>query len=134
MTVEPRDADGEQELAVLKSRNLELEASLRETRETHAARLVAMGLKAEAIKHGMVDLDGLKLIEPGGVSIGEDGEVSGAAAVMARLRRDKPWLFSATNSSSTASVPVNAMTKTKLATEMTLDEWRAARAELLRRR
>ena len=53
---------------------------------------------------------------------------------MERLRGEKPWLFVRGSSSSTASPPPGAEVKPKLATEMSLEEWRAARAELLRRR
>ena len=53
---------------------------------------------------------------------------------MDRLRGDKPWLFARASSSSTASPPPGAAVKAKLATEMSLDEWKAARAELLRKR
>jgi hypothetical protein len=82
----------------------------------------------------MIDLDGLKLIDPVEITVDESGEVKGAAALMSRLRQEKPWLFLATNSSSLASAPISAPSRSKLATEMTLDEWRMARSELLRRR
>jgi hypothetical protein len=52
---------------------------------------------------------------------------------MTRLRRDKPFLFGAQSSSSVAGVPAAAAARQKRATEMTLEEWRLARAELLRR-
>jgi hypothetical protein len=82
----------------------------------------------------MVDMDGLKLIDPAALLIGQDGEFRDAAEIIAKLRRDKPWLFGATNSSSAATVPAPAPARRKLATDMSLDEWRLARAELLRRR
>ncbi len=133
MTAELPDG-GDTELALLRSQNEKLELSLREARLDANQRLIQLDLKAEAVRAGMVDLDGLKLIDAGDVTIDDEGNVRGAAAVISRLRRDKPWLFPAQNSSSAAGVPSHAPNRPKLATEMTLDEWRAARAELVRRR
>lgn len=124
----------ETEMTVLRARAELLEAALQETRDQAAQRLIQAELKAEAWKNGMIDLDGLKLIDAGDVTVSDDGDVKGAAAVVARLRRSKPWLFGLASSSSHAGVPASAPTRQKLATEMTLDEWRVARTELLRRR
>jgi hypothetical protein len=126
--------DAAEELATLRTRNAALEASLREVQENGDRRAIASELRSEAVRRGMVDLDGLKLIEAGGVSIDAEGTVHGVAAVMTKLRREKPWLFGASSSSSLAGVPSAAPARTKLATEMTLQEWRVARAELVRRR
>jgi hypothetical protein len=122
------------EIELLRLQNAQLESSLLEARSTADQRLIQVELRAEAIKAGMVDLDGLKLIEPGSVSIDEHGTVHGASTVMTRLRRDKPWLFGSQSSSSAAPVPAHGSTRPKSATDMSLDEWRAARADLLRRR
>ncbi len=126
--------DAVEELATLRTRNAALEADLREVRDSGDRRAIASELRSEAVRRGMVDLDGLKLIEGGGVSIDAEGVVHGVAAVMSKLRRDKPWLFGASSSSSVAGVPSPAPVRTKLATEMTLQEWRVARADLVRRR
>jgi hypothetical protein len=125
---------GGDDLAALRAHNDALQAQLKETQQSAKARLIQAELKAEAVRAGMVDLDGLKLIEPGGVSIDEHGQVLGAPAVMTRLRRDKPWLFQPANSSSAAQAPPPVTTKSRMATDMTLEEWRTARAELIRRR
>jgi len=122
------------DLASLQSENAALQAQLQEARANADARLIQAELKAEAIRAGMVDLDGLKLIDPGTVCIGPDGNVVGAARVIEKLQRDKVWLFHAGSSSSSAQAPASVPVRTKLATEMTLDEWRSARADLLRRR
>jgi hypothetical protein len=53
---------------------------------------------------------------------------------MSDLRRAKPWLFQSASSSSPAAPPPNLPQPAKRATQMTEPEWRAARAELLRRR
>jgi hypothetical protein len=125
------EADTENDVAAfqaLKAHAEALEQQLRDAEIQSAARLRQAELKAEAVRAGIVDLDGLKLLEPAG-----HGDAD-AAAVIAKLRRDKPWLFGTASSSSTASAPQAAPMKRKLATEMSIEEWRAARAELLRRR
>jgi hypothetical protein len=122
------------DIAALRARADALEVRLREAMETAQQRLVKVELKAEAIRAGMIDLDGLKLIEPGQVAMSEQGEIEGAAGVIQKLKRAKPWLFNQGSSSSTAAPPPSAPPRAKHATEMTLDEWRAARTELLRRR
>jgi hypothetical protein len=98
------------------------------------SRILHAELKAEAVRAGMVDLDGLKLIDTSKLRLTESGEVEGAQALMRDLRRAKPWLFGAASSSSTAAVPAAQPPRARHATEMTEEEWRAARAELLRRR
>jgi hypothetical protein len=122
------------ELSVLRENNHTLETALRESRALADRRLMQAELKAEALKSGIIDLDGLKLVDPSDVTIGKDGEVRGADSAIARLRHGKPWLFKDANSSSLAVAPASAPTRNKMATEMTLDEWRIARAALLRRR
>lgn len=97
------------------------------------ARLLQAELRAEAIRAGMVDLDGVKLIEPAAVKVNEAGDLVDGPGVMRALRAAKPWLF-AGSSSSSAMAPRAEAPRVKKATEMSVDEWRAARAELLRRR
>jgi hypothetical protein len=122
------------EISTLRAQNDLLEAALRETRMISEQRLIHAELKSEALRSGIVDLDGLKLIDPNQVTVDENGAVKGAAAVIFALQREKPWLFNTGNSSSLATAPPITSNRAKLATEMTLDEWRAARVELLRRR
>jgi hypothetical protein len=122
------------ELAALRAHAEGLERQLAEVQAQSSAKLVQLALQAEALRAGMVDLDGLKLIDPATLPPGTVSEFQGAADVIAKLRRDKPWLFGAANSSSAAVAPTASVTRRKLATEMSLDEWRSARAELLRRR
>ncbi len=127
-----RDPAGE--IAELKARADALEQKLLAAGAEAEKRIVHAELKSEAVRAGMVDLDGLKLVDLSQMKLNEAGGVDGGAALMARLRRDKPWLFAGANSSSSAAAPPAQPTKPRLATEMSLDEWRAARAELLRRR
>ena len=110
------------------------EQALITVRADSDARLIRAELKAEAMRAGMVDLDGLKLIDLSTIKLNEQGEVDGGAALMTRLKREKPWLFGGLSSSSTAAPPPAAPPRQKLATEMTDAEYRSARAELLKRR
>lgn len=111
-----------------------LERQLATTQQDMETRLIRAELKAEAVRAGMIDLDGLKLLDLSSAKIDERGEVPGAAVIMAELKRSKPWLFGKTSSSSAASVPANEPPRQKRATEMTDIEYRSARAELLKRR
>ncbi len=99
------------------------------------SRLVQAELRTEAVRAGMVDLDGVRLVDVSALVLGADG-IEGGAALMARMREAKPWLFGrgGANSSSTGRVPVVVPAKVRTVMEMSEEEWRAARAELLRRR
>ena len=100
---------------------------------TLKARLLQAELRTEAVRAGMVDLDGVKLIDASALKVSEAGELVDGVGVMAALRAAKPWLFGRGNSSSAAQAPRAEPLRPKKATEMTVEEWRAARAELLRR-
>jgi hypothetical protein len=125
--VAPPAEDAETRAATLQRRLAEVEALSRE-------RLIRAELKAEAVRAGMVDLDGLKLVETRALTLDESGNVPGAAVLMQSLRRAKPWLFGAVNASSLATPPPAEHPPVQLATKMSTKEWLAARAELLRRR
>jgi hypothetical protein len=122
------------EVAALRAHAEGLERRLAEVQAQSGAKLVQMALRAEALRAGMIDLDGLRLLDPSVLVPGDDGEFDGAVELIGKLRRDKPWLFGAASSSSSAVAPTPAVTRRKSATEMSLEEWRVARAELLRRR
>ena len=111
-----------------------LERRLAEVEQAARSRVVRAELKAEAVRAGMIDLDGLKLLDTGKVRMNEAGEVEGAAALIREMRRAKPWLFAAASSSSVAQAPAAQPPKPRLATEMGFEEWQAARREMLKRR
>jgi hypothetical protein len=125
--VDPPAEDAEVRIAALQGRLTELEAQTRE-------RMIRAEMKAQAIQAGMVDLDGLKFADTSGLTLDEAGEVRGADAAMASLRKAKPWLFGGTSTSSAAKRPPAEPPRSRLATDMTTKEWLTARAELLRRR
>jgi hypothetical protein len=118
----------------LEARAASLEQRLADMEASTTARLIRAELKAEAVRAGMVDLDGLKLVDTSGLVLSEQGEVEGAAGLMNKLRRSKPWLFGAASSSSGAAAPPAQPPAAKPATAMSHAEWQAARAELLKRR
>jgi hypothetical protein len=114
-----------------------LERQLAEVQESHRAALLRASLRAEATRAGMIDLDGLKLLDASELTLDDNGEVVGGVTLMTSLKRAKPWLFgmpaSSASSSSAATAPPAQAPKPRRAPDMTHDEWQAARAELLRR-
>ncbi|MDE3023676.1 MAG: phage scaffolding protein [Pseudomonadota bacterium] len=94
------------------------------------ARIIRAELKAEAIKHGMIDMDGLKLADLSAVKLDENGEVIGADDLMKKLKEEKPYLFKAPSSSNPNEPPKPGDTKPKKATEMTKEERQAALRQL----
>jgi hypothetical protein len=120
-------------LAELRARADVLEHQLATTLAETEARLVRAELKAEAIRAGMVDLDGLKLLDMTRLKLSTAGELEDAGTIMSRLRQAKPWLFGAASSSSPATPPPAQPPRKKLATEMTDAEYRTARAALVKR-
>lgn len=111
-----------------------LKQALNESTEAAKQRLMDTQLRAAAVQAGMIDLDGLKLVEVSRARPNQYGELERAGELMAELRREKPWLFGGNHSSSRANVPPAQSPKPKLASEMSPEEYRAARAELIRRR
>ena len=112
----------------------ELEARLAEMEQRTTQRLVQSELKSHALRAGLIDLDALKIIDANTLKLDEDGNLADAAKLIADLRRTKPYLFGAANSSTPQSAPPTTQPEAKKATQMTHAEWQAARAELLRRR
>jgi hypothetical protein len=111
------------------------EAALNRIQTESDARLIRAELKAEALRAGMVDLDGLKLLDLAEVKLTEAGEVADATNLLAKLKRAKPWLFGNTMSSSAAANPPRPEPpRMRHANELSHEEWVAARAALLRRR
>ena len=64
-----------------------------EMNETERAAKLAVELQAVARKHRMVDLDGLKLIDTGRITLQEDGSIKGADSAIAELKERWPSLF-----------------------------------------
>lgn len=111
------------------------EAALAQVQAQMATRVAQAELRAEAVRAGMIDLDGLKLIDPAAIRLGHNGGVDDAAGILARLKQEKPWLFGAGASSSAAANPPRPEPpRARHANELSHEEWQSARAALIRRR
>lgn len=106
--------------------------------EEARSRVVQAELKAHAIQSGIVDLDGLRLADLGGLVVGETGEVQGVEQVIANLRERKPYLFAAEKGSmasgTTAQLqrpPQPAQPSNIDARSLSRDAWQAERDRLL---
>ena len=130
---EPGSGGEDDAFRTLKAHAEALERQLHEVETRSAVQLRQAELRAEAMRAGIVDLDGLRLLDPEVFGAGAETRPA-AGEVIGKLRRDKPWLFGGSSSSSSGAAPAAAPLRKRLATDMTIEEWRAARAELLRRR
>jgi hypothetical protein len=113
----PPSSDQEGDLDVQSDAGSDEIAKLRG--EFHA-RLIVANLRTEAVRAGMIDLDGLKMVDLSSVRLGTGDRIIGGRKLMDDLRR--------TSSSSAAVAPVSQPVRTKTALEMTDDEYAAARA------
>ena len=98
-----------------------------------ASRLILAELRAEALRAGMIDADGVRLLDVASLRLSPDATLPEAPSLIARLRTAKPWLFTR-STSSPAAPPSSVPSAPRRATEMTEQEWRQARADLLRQR
>ena len=98
------------------------------------SRLITANLRTEAVRAGMIDLDGLKLIDLSEVRLDENDKVVGGRRIMADLRRDKPWLFGVASTSSSATAPASQPVRQKTAMDMTEAEYIAARTAVIKYR
>ncbi|HVY13725.1 MAG TPA: hypothetical protein VHB27_00755 [Rhodopila sp.] len=101
-------------------------------RNEYEARLLQANLRTEAVRAGMIDLDGLRLIDPTTVKLDENGNIVDGKVLMAGLRKKKPWLFGSMSSSSITRPPASAPARPKMAMEMSDEEYAAARAAVTR--
>lgn len=129
----PSPAEEPESIEALRAHAASLEEKIRSLSEQARTSQLMAELKAEAIRAGMVDLDGLKLLDTTSLTISDQGEVAGTATLMDRFRRQKPWLFGHTSTSTTTVPPPQQPPRAKQATDMTPDEYRTARAAILRR-
>lgn len=94
-------------------------------------RIIRAELKAEAVKAGMVDLDGLKLADLSAVKLDEQGNVTGAAEMLTALKEAKPYLFTAApvhSSQPNPPPPAPGKVPPSDARKMTAEEYAAAKA------
>jgi len=117
----------------LQSRLDKLERESREHRQLTEKRVILAELKVEAMRANMIDLDGLQFLDLSQIQLSEDGGLAESAEIIGRLKRAKPWLFATPSSSSIAKVPPSGPVRQKLAKDMSEEEYRVARANIIRR-
>lgn len=105
----------------------EAKAEKEQTINAANERIIRAELKAEAIKAGMIDLDGLKLADLASVKLNDAGEVEGADKLMEALKAAKPYLFKQPSTSSSKEPPPNDPPKPKDVRHMTKAEYDAFR-------
>jgi hypothetical protein len=97
-------------------------------------RVIDAELRRLADKAGLVDLEGLKLLDTSVVKLDSDGNVVVPEKFFEDAKKAKPWLFATPNSSNTDPTPKPKPGDTKKVTDMSREEWQAARAEQLKKR
>jgi hypothetical protein len=116
----------------LRARTDSLEVSFNELRRQSDERLIRAEVKATAIRSGIIDLDCLQFLDLSTIQLNDKGEVMDAAPAVAKLKKDKPWLFTTSSSSSFNVAPSAQVSRQKHAMEMTDSEYSAARIAVLR--
>jgi len=100
------------------------------------ARVISVELRAAAAAAGLIDADDLRLVDASALKLNEKGEVEGTTAIVDALKASKPHLFAApktpepapTRTSNADPAPPPKNPAPKLATEMTAEEYAAAKA------
>lgn len=108
-------------------------AAIAATTTAANTRIINAELRAEATKAGIVDIDGLKLLdlEKAGVKVDDAGNVIKVAEAIADLKKSKPFLFAAATTGNGTPVKPGEQTE-KHARDMTPAERSAKLAELTR--
>lgn len=68
-------------------------------------RVMRAELKAEAVKLGMIDLDGLTFLDYSSVKFDDKGELTGGAEALTKLKEAKPHLFGQVTATSNGQKP-----------------------------
>ncbi len=108
--------------------------ALRKQLDQANQRVIQAELRSHAIRAGILDVEGLKLLDMTSLRLDQDGNLPDGAGTIATLKRDKPWLFPRPHSSNPAVAPAPEPPKTRMAKEMSYEEWQTARARLIRGR
>ncbi|TLU72689.1 phage scaffolding protein [Lichenicoccus roseus] len=101
-------------------------------------RIIRSELKAHAIRAGIVDLDALRLADTATLSLGDNGDVVGAEALIDGLRLQKPYLFvdsqarsGVATTAQTLRAPAPALPTEMDARTLPREAWLAERNRLL---
>lgn len=132
MTDVPAPNTSAPEIEDLRNENAKLQQSISDIRRQMTSHLVMAELKAEAARAGIIDLDVLRLLDVEAAKVDDHHNVHGVPEMIGKLKEQKPYLFQSKSSSApTVAPPAQPMAR-KRATEMTDDEYQAARSALLR--
>jgi len=129
-----READKaarEADLAALRTESENAKnAAIAEARAAGDQRLVRYHLKAALGAEKCKDVDdALKIIDASGIKISDAGDVEGAEALIAELKKSKPYLFdgvASSTTSSTSATPPRDAGGAKHAKDMSKEEYDAA--------
>jgi len=96
-------------------------------------RVLRAELKAIAVKHGLVDMDGLKLLDLSAVKLLENGDVEGADALFEAAKKSKPYLFGTVAVGTTTPTPTPKDGKAPDVREMNREEYAKAKKAATKR-
>lgn len=127
------EAKREADLAALRTESDNARtAAIAEAQKAADARLVRLEVKAALKAAGCKDIDDtLKIFDASGISVTDAGDVQGVAEAIDQLKKSKAYLFdgvASSTTSSTAKTPTQNDSGAKKATEMTAEEYAAARS------
>lgn len=97
-------------------------------------RVLRAELKAVALKHGVVDMDALKLLDLSKVKLLENGDLEGADELFEAAKKAKPYLFAAPTVGTTLKSPVPKNGEPADVRKLTSVEYAAAKKEATRRK
>lgn len=108
------------------------DAAVAEAKKDGDKRLITGEIKAHAIKAGVKDVDDLlKIVDASGITIDDKGAVAGVEKLIDDTKKAKPHLFGEASTTTTSKTePPDPSKEKKKATDMTPQEYRAARAKL----
>lgn len=96
-------------------------------------RVMRAELKAVAVKHGLVDMEALKLLDLSAVKLLENGDLEGADALFEAAKKAKPYLFGAVTVGSTGPTPTPKPGTPPDVRGMSREEYAAAKKTATRR-
>lgn len=129
-----RASDAEKRLADTETNHkTALEAVQKAAKEDSDKRVVMAEFKAIAIKAGIVDVDGLKLLDTSTLKFNDKGELVGADELIEAAKKSKPYLFATTTSTtSTSKTPPKVGDEPKSVKTMTDAEYEAAKQSAIK--
>ncbi len=108
-------------------------AALADVTTKSKAEKVNDALKAEATKAGVKDVDDLlKIVDASGITFDDKGAVVGVEKLIADTKTAKPHLFGTVTTTSTQKTPDPAAVTGKKASEMTDEEYAAAKGAYIK--